>query len=62
MIPRSLVAINEARGRTRGYALCYTDHMTEIVPAGRGRLFTGEQPPSPEAERELMSRYGMEPA
>jgi len=25
-------------------------------------LWAGEQPPSPEAERELMSRYGMEPA
>ena len=26
------------------------------------QLWAGEQPPSPEAERELMSRYGMEPA
>ena len=25
-------------------------------------LWAGDQPPSPEAERELMSRYGMEPA
>jgi mannose-6-phosphate isomerase-like protein (cupin superfamily) len=25
-------------------------------------LWAGHQPPSPEAERELMSRYGMEPA
>jgi hypothetical protein len=42
--------------------------MTGIVPPGQGhfeglhKLWSSGEPPTREAEQELMSRYGMEPA
>ena len=58
--PETFVLVPAGAGHTFG--------NTSDAPALDGyfadleRLWAGDQPPSPEQERELMSRHGMEPA
>ncbi len=62
LVPRGAAHTFGNRGREAARLLVLHAPAMDAYFAELDRLWSGEAPPPPEAERELMRRYGMEPA